>query len=889
MNTTYILTSSITDELSLTALGGKAKNLCEMTQQGFPVPNFFCVSTHAFSHWIGQKNIAELENLVLDLNPQSPKTINRIQRLLSELPFNTEIKEEIYAAFDEMFEPGSLISVRSSGIGEDSSNDSFAGQMDTYLNVNRDTLIFRIIQCFCSAFSTQAITYRKERNLPLTDIKLAVIVQRMVISEKSGVLFSSNPITNDHDSMVITSGYGLGEGVVTDQVEADTYYLAKQNGNLISQDIATKTQQVVRDQSKNYDTEIRPVEKTIQDVSSLSQNNLLELYRLALAIERHYKKPQDIEWAFDNSNTLYLLQARPITTMQQGQKRIFDNSNIVEGYPGITTPLTFSIARMGYAIVFKNTAKVMGATRHNIEQNKSTFDNMIGYIQGRIYYQISNWYTFYRLVPGMSKNIAVWERSLGLPATNLEKDNPRGIVAFLGSAKLTLSLLYQFITIDRKIANFHSLFKNATDNFGKLNVSQLEPDQALDLFDELQTTVLSKWECTTINDFCVFKSFASVESLIKRFGLSEHKNLIGELLANQPNMESVAPVKSALQISDQINNNKLYRTLFTKNRSANAIWATIQNDPEYTELYQHLTSHIKKYGDRTVQELKLETPSLSENPDFLISILQSYVNSGRNLAELESNMDATKSQAERYVEDTLSNSYIKKTLFNYALKRCRIAMVERENLRFSRTRAFGIIKTIFRQIAKQWVASGIIKDLDDIFFLTHNEIAAYIRGSSVTIDLQSLVELRRTENNKYSDFDPADRVTTYGTVYANRFPQSEKDAPSHSSVLNGTGCSSGKLTAPAKVITDPLNAGDVSGCILVAEMTDPGWVFLMVAAKGLIVERGNILSHTAIIGRELGIPTIIGVDKATRCIQDGDMITMDGEHGTITIETETQK
>ncbi|MCH7515882.1 MAG: hypothetical protein IIB08_01925 [Bacteroidetes bacterium] len=236
-------------------------------------------------------------------------------------------------------------------------------------------------------------------------------------------------------------------------------------------------------------------------------------------------------------------------------------------------------------------------------------------------------------------------------------------------------------------------------------------------------------------------------------------------------------------------------------------------------------------------------------------------------------------EAEQIIRKELRNPF-KRFVFRFVLKNARRSITNRENMRFARTRNFGLVRNIFRQISQRFVEQRILKKESDIYYLTVNEIFDFIRGTSTNCNLAALVKIRKAEYANYSLITLPDRFQTIGIPYLNKLNKDPKFKSSNNS-LQGTGCSSGIVKAKALVVIDPSSINGESGHILVARSTDPGWIFLMVSAKGIIVEKGSVLSHSAIIGRELGIPTIIGVTDATGKIPDGAIIEMDGSNGEI--------
>ena len=297
--------------------GGKAASLGELTAAGLPVPPAFVVTAESYREFIEQAEIASDLSTLTDVDVQDPTALTeasaRARELIVESPFPDVLHDEIVAAYGELAEEDEspYVAVRSSATAEDLPSASFAGQQETYLDVDADSLIDRIRDCWASLFTPRAIYYRSEQGFDSTDVNMAVVVQRMIQSEISGVLFTSHP-SSGAERMVVEAAWGLGEAVVSGAVSPDAYELDASTGEVLETHIATKKVMTVRDEQRGETTE-RPVPDDRRDARVLSDEELARLYDLALEVEEHFGTPQDVEWAIE-SGDLYVLQSRPITT-----------------------------------------------------------------------------------------------------------------------------------------------------------------------------------------------------------------------------------------------------------------------------------------------------------------------------------------------------------------------------------------------------------------------------------------------------------------------------------------------------------------------------------------------------------------------------------------------
>ncbi|UCD64670.1 MAG: hypothetical protein JSW34_04330, partial [Candidatus Zixiibacteriota bacterium] len=341
-------------------VGGKAGNLFVLRRSGFNVPKWCVVSTAVFERLCGphRGTIAAILREI-DFNDQQSleQATRRIQQVILDIAFPNALIEELAAAAGDISPARSRLAVRSSVVGEDSDKNSFAGLMDSFLNVSPAELPEAVKKVWASAYSSRAIMYRHRKGIDPAGVSTAVIVQNMVPSECSGILFTKDP-ENGSGECVISAGLGLGEGVVQNLVETDTYRVNPQT-NKIHRDVAAKTERMdaIRE---NAGIRTNAVETTRGTEPALDDSQILKLAREGERAETVYGRPQDMEWAYDATGQLYILQSRPITCRADQASdagfSVWDNSNVVESYPGITLPLTFSFIRRCYQVTLTRAA-----------------------------------------------------------------------------------------------------------------------------------------------------------------------------------------------------------------------------------------------------------------------------------------------------------------------------------------------------------------------------------------------------------------------------------------------------------------------------------------------------------------------------------------------------
>jgi len=871
-------------------LGGKAARLAELGKSGLPVPPWFCVTTEVYRELTAAMRAdidAALAGLNIDDRPGVARASARLAERVRSAVMGAADRQALLDSWDALFAADARVAVRSSVVGEDSANASFAGQMDTYLHVTREQLVERVLDCFASAFSERALAYRLVRGQTDLSVDAAVLVQLMVDSRSAGVLFTANPTTGVRGEVVISAGLGLGEGVVSGIVDTDTYYLDLRDGKVAHADVVAKPTRVAFDSARGAGTRIEDVPAAEAARAALGADELGVLCTLARKIDGDASgAPQDIEWAVDQRGKVHILQARPITTLGRGRESIFDNANIVESYPGLILPLTFSFARKGYEIIFRENSILLGCTEEFLRPYSWIYENMVGLVDGRLYYNILNWYAFFQVIPGFDWILPAWEKALGLKrlARPAPRSGAKQLTLLYFRARIIVNGILNGLLMDSRIRGFFREFQDAQRSFAARRLEEMSAHELIDLTEEQHLRLSTRYAISPLNDSWAQQMHELVGKLIARWRLGDPINLRNELLCGEEGMESVAPVRSIVALAETIRADETLRRLFASDTPPLQVWQELQRAPQHARLRAQLDEHLRMYGDRMLQELKLDTLTFEDDPSFVVVMLRNYLAGGQDNAGMRARELEQRARAETQVRKCLWWRPLRRTLFGWALRRLRHSVRDRENLRFARSRAVGMTRRIYRELGRQLAKAGLIADARDIHYLTTEEVADLVRGQSVIRDAREVVALRMRDYEVFATRRPDPRVTTYGIVYANEFSSPEASQGSGpTGVLRGTGCSPGSVTAVAKVVQDPRSDLEVRGEILVAPSTDPGWVFLMVAAAGLVAERGSLLSHTAIIGRELGIPTVVGVKDATRLIRSGQRIVLDGVKGTVEV------
>ncbi|MBD2071279.1 phosphoenolpyruvate synthase [Leptolyngbya sp. FACHB-671] len=886
----FILQAS--DANAANQLGGKAGALAALAPKKLPIPGWFVVTPTAFDRSLADRGLADHSLIEAERSPLTP---TEVRTALDNLHLSESVQAELRTALAALCPKGERVAVRSSAIDEDGAQHSFAGQLDSFLFVEPQDVAKRIVDVWRSGFSDRLLVYRQENQLDLPTAP-AVLVQVMVDAQVSGVAFSANPVTGQRAIALVSAVYGLGTALVSGEVDADSYQVNRA-GEIVSQQIAEKrsAHRYVPDRQEIASVE---VDSVLVQQPVLTDEQVRAIANLARQVEAHFGRPQDIEWAIDPSGKLYLLQARPITALAQmpdpdGVLNLWDNSNIAESYGGVTTPLTFSFARRAYEEVYRQFCRIMSVPEGAIAQHDSTFRRMLGLVQGRIYYNLLSWYRVLALLPGFSVNRRLMEQMMGvreeLPAEILTELTGANWKARLqDSFRLVSSiagLLKNYFTLPQQIQRFYQRLERAL-NLSHLpaGLAEMRPDELATYYRSLERQLLTRWDAPLVNDFFAMIFYGVLRKLTTQWCSDTEGTLQNDLVSGEGGVISAEPAHRVQQLAAIATQDQTFVQLLCTG-SLEQILPQIELIPAFHQPYQE---YLQKFGDRCLEELKLESPTLYDDPLVLLrsvgQLAQSQTQSfpfQREFKELNATT-SLRQQAEATVKQSLQGHPLRRLIFSWVLKNARERVRDRENLRFERTRLFGRTRQVFVELGKRFYGQDALSSPRDIFYLELNEILSFIDGTATCTDLKGLVALRQAEFARYRQLPaPGDRFETHGIVYQNSFHPKAAVKPASGDSLKGTGCCPGIVRAPVQVITDPRQATLRQGSILVAERTDPGWIMLFPAAAGLLVERGSLLSHSAIVAREMGIPAIVSIPQVTQWLKDGDWVEMDGSTGIV--------
>jgi pyruvate,water dikinase len=882
-------------------IGGKARNLAILSQDNIQVPEWFVLTTACFEKFMGEqlKKVDAILSEECKSDDDVKQIAQQITKLILSKKFSPSLKEMIEKDINMIVSKNinSFFSVRSSAVDEDSSDFSFAGQLDSFLYIKNDHHLFESIKkCFASAFSERVMLYRYTQHIPFKQIRPAVIIQEMIFGDISGVMFTGNPLNNDVDQTLINSTYGIGEGIVSGELDADTWIIDHYD-DIIEEKIVSKKEMISFDARTGYGTKQIPVDHIKAEKASLHQSSVLALKKIGEQIEKVFDHvPQDIEWCVKD-DTFYILQSRPITTLSHINKKepktILDNSNIIESYPGVTSPFTFSFASMCYNTVYRQFYSAMGVSQERINELASSFRTLLCYIDGRIYYNINSWHKTLQLLPGYKLNSELMDNMMGVknPTKIDEEKNLSFFEKFLVEIPRLLQGVYNilgsFHALDKTMEGFIGVFDQVTMPYMDEKFESFSNARLLEIYEnEIDPKVLNNWKAPIINDLYVMIYYGLLTKLMKKLDIENNDSIQNDLLCGEGEIESTKPTMEIIKISNWIRNDKDLMNKFLSSSESQLQKELLEStDSRYSSIQQKLKQYISEYGFRCMGELKLEESSLKEDPTFLFTMLKNYLKKDPvDLKEMEEKEKNIRKSAEFIVYTKISPTL--KPLFTYILNNARKAIKNREKLRFMRTKIFGIMRSIINAMGRNFSNDGLIDHPKDIFFLHFDEIIQLIEGRFLCVEhIKDMINIRIKANQQYHQKEPGERLYFYGDIYKRKAVEILTDySIDHSTgeiddhTFKGTPCSPGEIEGIAKIVLSPQDA-NLNGEIMITKRTDPGWVPLFPSVSGIVIERGSVLSHSAVVAREMGIPTIVGLRGITNKINTKDKIQMNGATG----------
>ena len=836
-------------------IGGKAIGLFRLRAAGIAVPDFLVITAETFAS-------------ALKYTPPEKVDLDGCRQKLAQFILTKADQTEIERVLASWNFPADPVVVRSSIADEDGEQDAFPGMMDSYLNLLAlSDVLAAVAACAASAYSERAIVYRQQKKLTL-NARPAIIIQRQITPQASGVLFTTFP--EYPQELALHAVWGFGEGLVNGALAPDEFYFLKNSGQLHRQKIVAKELQIGLNPPRG--TQEMPVPTTRQNIPCLTTTHLNQLFTLGTRLEKEFGHPQDMEFVV-KGDQVWIVQARPIT-QPIPEIIVYDNSNIQESYCGVTTPLTFSFAQRAYATVYRQTMQTLGLPKATIQANEEVVTQLLGLVKGRIYYNINRWYQGLQLLPAFKQNKADMERMMGLEdpvdfVQSREKTILQKLQLVPALTGNLFRLLWAFTRLPRRVTAFHRHFNVHYARFYRQALSELTLSELLRQREILDNELLQNWTTPIVNDFYVMMTNGQVQRLLKKARVAEPEEFLSRYLAGDQQLASTQPTQALQELATRA---------FTVPGLPSLIEALPANLPDqvqqlYPEFAAAVGKFINQYGDRTAGELKLETATMRVEPLIFYRYLRNFLVAGPDSpTPVPALHPAAVQELQTLIQPRLF--WFRRRVWR-SLSNLQRGIRYREALRLERTRLFGMYRALYRALGQKLTQSAQLQYPEDIFYLTETEITA-AGAAPNNPETQHLVQDRKAEFALYRKEEVPNRIM----VPAPPAPEIGTDY-SDLNELRGTGCYPGIVTGEALVITEPGGELAVAGKIVAALRTDPGWAALFPSCKGVLIEKGSALSHSVILLRELGIPTIINIPHLVKRVKSGQLLTINGSTGEI--------
>lgn len=852
------------EKSQLYLVGGKGLNLGELSKiDGIQVPEGFCITTAGFQKAIGQNETyhALLQQLTM-LNADDRDQIGEISRKIRQTITEAEIPSDVVEAvthYLSRFGEEHAYAVRSSATAEDLPHASFAGQQDTYLNIiGVDAILQHISKCWASLFTDRAVIYRIQNGFDHRHIYLSVIIQKMVFPQASGILFTADPMSGNRKQLSIDASFGLGEALVSGLVSADNYKV--QGGEILDKRIAAKTLAIYG--QKEGGTETRQIDPAQQKAQTLTDQQIVELERIGRQVEAYFGQPQDIEWCLAD-NTFYIVQSRPITTLYPIPEAN-DQDNHVYLSVGHQQMMTDPIKPLGlsfYLLITPAPMRIAGgrlfidiaprltttAGREALLKNLESDPLFIGAIENVIERD------FVKLVPN--------DQTAPIPA----KSNTDKPAAFENDPSIVTDL------IQRNQASITALkqkiqLKSGAELFDFI----LEDIQELKriLFDPQSTAVFM----SAIN-----ATFWINEHMNKWLG---EKNAADTLSQSVPNNITSEMGLALLDVADVI---RPYPEVidYLQHVTEDHFLDELVKFDGGREAQEAIYDYLSKYGMRCTGEIDISRTRWSEKPITLVPMILSNI---KNFEPHESRRKFEQGRQEALAKEQellnrlrqLPDGDQKADETKRMIDLVRNFIGYREYPKYGWVSRYFVYKQALLKEAERLVQAGVIHDIEDIYYLTFEELHEAVRTNMLD---DRIISKRKDEYKVYEKLTPPRVITSDGEMFRGSYQRGDLPADA----ILGLPVSSGVIEGRARVILSMEDAALEEGDILVTAFTDPSWTPLFVSIKGLITEVGGLMTHGAVIAREYGLPAVVGVDHATKLIKDGQRIRVNGTEGYIEI------
>ncbi|HEY5731318.1 MAG TPA: PEP/pyruvate-binding domain-containing protein [Anaerolineales bacterium] len=880
MKPSYVLPLS-DSQATLENVGGKGLSLAKMIQARFPIPNGFHITTDAYCAFVGSNNLqTKILAALKDVNPSLPATLETacgaIGGFFAESKIPPDIVSSIIEAYSSLPHPitspsgretqgeGKTVAVRSSATAEDLPEASFAGQQETFLNIRgEEDLLYAVKKCWASLWTARAIAYRIKNNIDQTTVALAVIVQEMVDAEAAGILFTANPINGHCDEMVINAAWGLGEAIVGGLVSPDTIVADKATGKVKNYQVAEKTVITVRTEKGTRED---PLDDERRNSKVLNEAQVSELVEIARNIESYYGKPQDIEWCHAGEQ-FYIVQSRPITTLKEievaaltdwilpkGAYAVMRN-NIVEL---MADPLSPLFATLGLEAINTSLPRMMNESlglggilpvESIIVVNKYAYNN--GSVSAK----------------GMVRLLFNMRKITGMMFTGaVERWTEHGRPHYYETVETWSAKDWRSFSSVELVESAKQLTESAIDAYVAL-VSGVIPAAWITeaMFTNVYNRLIKRRDDPTAPTYLLGYDSLPIRADKSLYSLAEWARqdpALAQCLEGTPTAQLVTLCESGDVPGDVVP----------------AVW---------DEWRIRFNEHLRAFG-HMLYDLDFIHPVPADDPAPVLDALKLYLSGqGTNPYTRQHESAERREQAVLMMRQRLKGLRLK--WFNKYLASAQKYAPLREDGLAEIGLAYPLIRQMLREVGDRFVQHNAIPAADEIFWLTQNDVLLTATCLDAGLSVESLAEKiphRKAEHRAALSVRPPmmlPQMKIFGFDLMSL--RDKRGRRNRGNTIKGVAASPGTASGVARVLHGPEDFSQMKpGDVLVAPITTPAWTPLFAMASAVVTDIGGPLSHGSIVAREYGIPAVLGTGIATRRIQDGQTITVDGSAGMVELK-----
>jgi pyruvate,water dikinase len=875
--------------LPLEKIGGKALNLSKLSLAGFKVPPAFTVTVDAYDNFIKKELKGKISDILdsIDFNHENTISVgcSQIKKIIKSEDLPPQLYLNIINKISTL--PEGYYAVRSSAVAEDLPDASFAGQLDSFLNIKKENIFDKIIKCWSSYWNDRAVKYRHDASIEHLDTGIAVIVQKMVNADISGVTFTANPVDGS-ENIVIESTWGLGEAIVSGIVTPDIFVLSRE-GNIIEKKIKTKKNGYFL---KNGENTLIEIDKEKRETSSLNNEIILKLLKTSINLESFFGVAQDIEWAIEYENInnektpqIYILQSRPVTTLTSKSEKddiLWTRAYGDEYWADATTPLFYDVmGKMLTDYVNHEGARIMG-------YKEITDSKLLKLHKSRVYFNcwvLEKAFSYY----------PKFARSKELLNYFPIKDQER--ISHYPS-KLYKTLISQFLIAirdpdgmmhrtDKAYREWSQNFMDKCEDFDQIDLKKLSDSQLLELYEDIETKGIKHYQL--IRYGMVSHSIAT-NLMIKNWLVAWLDDNDGSLYAGLiSGLDDNKTVEMNIKFSDLAKIAREDPVLSKKFNSIDDLSSISELELDMlitsnTDFEKDFDLFIERYGHRS-NTREILYPRWKEDKYYVLEVIKLLSSSDLDLRKTEIESRENRYKTEKKVIKLIKNQnggFFKAKIFGIVLNLAQTYLIFRENQRFYLDHLLFRQRLMLLEMGRR-LSKNVLDENDDVFFFYETELLNLFNTdlSESKFKEKTLPELRdnilkrKKEFYRFKSTLPPKFIKN-GIEFDDTVMEYDKNA------IYGAAASPGTFQGIARVVGSIEELSQLKeNEIMITSNTDPAWTAVFSKIGGLITETGGILSHGAVVSREYRIPAVTAVKGATDIFKTGEELVIDGNEGIV--------